>query len=74
MNSDCVGVNFLGSPTVSICPDSTDSMPDRGKVCSIHTLGKVKSRPLRQNTTIFSHKEAELPQSDLAAKVTREEW
>lgn len=27
----CAGLNCLGSPTMSVGPDSTDSMPDRGK-------------------------------------------
>lgn len=68
MGLDWTGLNCLGSPTMRICPDSTDSTSDPGKVCSVHILGKVKSRPLRQSPAVFSPKEAELPQSDLAAK------
>lgn len=59
------GLTCLGSPTMRICPDSTDSTSDPGKVCSVHILGKVKSRPLRQSPAVFSPKGAELPQSDL---------
>lgn len=67
-------LSCLGSPTMSICLGSTDSVPDGGKVYLIHILCEVKSRPLRQNTATFSHKEAKLLQSDLAAKAMREAW